>query len=79
MPRLKRLKDEAETVVEKIGYFIPPYEWADMMKLAGKIANILTAPAATTMTYRKALIILEIVEISIKKMLAEEDLKSFEK
>ena len=69
MARLPRLNEEAEAVAEKTGYFIPPYEWADMMKLAGKIANILTCPAATTMTYRKALIILEIVEGSIKKML----------
>ena len=71
MERIPRLTDEAEKVAEKLGYFISPYEWGEMMKTAAKIAGVLTGPAATTMTYRKALIILDIVSGSIRKVLGE--------
>lgn len=39
-----------------------------MMKMAGKISSILSGPAATTMTYAKSKIILEIVMSSIEKV-----------
>ena len=43
------------------------------MKTVSKIATILVSPAATTMTYRRALIVLELVTSSIKQMLKERE------
>ena len=57
-----------EQIIQKKGYFISPYEWNEMMKTAGRITGILSGPAATTMTYEKAKIILEIVLCSIDRV-----------
>ncbi len=65
---ISRLSQEAEQIKKKKGYFISPYEWNEMMKMAGKICSILSGPAATTMTYAKSKIILEIVMSSIEKV-----------
>ena len=65
---IPRLSQEAEQIKKKKGYYISPYEWNEMMKTAGKISSILSGPAATTMTYEKSKIILEIVLSSIEKM-----------
>lgn len=71
--RLPNLSQESDEVSSRIGYYIHPYEWSDMMKTVSKIATILVSPAATTMTYRRALIVLELVTSSIKEMLKERE------
>ena len=71
--RLPNLSQEADEVSSRIGYYMHPYEWSDMMKTVSKIATILVSPAATTMTYRRALIVLELVTSSIKQMLKERE------
>ncbi len=48
--RLPNLSQEADEVSSRIGYYMHPYEWSDMMKTVSKIATILVSPAATTMT-----------------------------
>lgn len=68
MDNISRLSQEAEQIKKKKGYYISPYEWNEMMKTAGKISSILSGPAATTMTYAKSKIILEIVMSSIEKV-----------
>lgn len=68
MAKLPRLTEEAEQIAQQRGYYIPPYEWNDMMRAAGKIVSILSGPAATTMTYEKSKIILEIVLDSIRRI-----------
>lgn len=65
---ISRLSKEAEQIRKQKGYYISPYEWNEMMKMAGKISSILSGPAATTMTYEKSKIILEIVMSSIQKI-----------
>lgn len=69
--RLPGINEEALEVTKRTGYYIHPYEWGEMMKMASRILTMLTAPAATTMTYRRALIILDIVSGTIRKMLGE--------
>ena len=71
--RLPNLSQEADEVSSRIGYYIHPYEWSDMMKTVSKIATVLVSPAATAMTYRRALIVLELVTSSIKEMLKERE------
>ena len=68
MTRIPRLTEEVEQIIQKKGYFISPYEWNEMMKTAGWIMGILSGPAAITMTYEKAKIILEIVLSSIERV-----------
>lgn len=68
MEKLPRLAEEAERIAQTKGYYISPYEWNDMMKAANKITAILSGPAATTMTYEKSKIILEIVLDSIRRI-----------
>lgn len=68
MEKLPRITQEAEAIAQKRGYYITPYEWNEMMKTAGRITALLSGPAATTMTYEKAKIILEIVMDSIGKV-----------
>ena len=71
--RVPSLSQEADEVSSRVGYYIHPYEWSEMMKMVSKIATILVSPAATTMTYRRALIVLELVTSSIKQMLKERE------
>ena len=68
MTRIPMLTEEVEQIIQKKGYFISPYEWNEMMKTAGRIMGILSGPAAITMTYEKAKIILEIVLSSIERV-----------
>ena len=70
LPNLSQVADEDSS---RKSYYIHPYEWSDMMKTVSKIATILVSPAATTMTYRRALIVLELVTSSIKEMLKERE------
>lgn len=70
MEKLPRITQEAEMIAQRRGYYISPYEWNEMMKTAGKIVAVLSGPAATTMTYEKAKIILEIVMDSIDKVMS---------
>lgn len=70
MEKLPRITQEAEMIAQRRGYYISPYEWNEMMKTAGKIAAVLSGPAATTMTYEKAKIILEIVMDSIDRVMS---------
>ncbi len=71
--RLPGIKEEAEEVTRLKGYYIHPYEWSDMLKMASRISAILVSPAATTMTYKRALIVLDLVSMSIKEMIAERE------
>lgn len=71
--RLPGINEEALEVTKRTGYYIHPYEWSEMMKMAARIAGILISPAATTMTYRRALIILDMVSGTIKEMLGEKE------
>ena len=41
MDNFSRLSQEAEQIKKKKGYFISPYEWNEMMKMAGKISELL--------------------------------------
>ena len=67
--RLPGIKEEAEEVTRQKGYYIHPYEWSDMLKMASRIS-------ATTMTYKRALIVLDLVSMSIKEMIAEREAES---
>lgn len=50
--RLPGIKEEAEEVTRLKGYYIHPYEWSDMLKMASRISAILVSPAATTKTVK---------------------------
>lgn len=58
------IKQEAEDISAKNGYYIPPYRFKMMAKLAEKISSALVGPG-NELTYTEMLIVLKSVENSI--------------
>lgn len=59
------IKQEAEDVTQKNGYYIPPYRFKMMAKCAEKISSLLVG-AGNELTYTEMLIVLKSIEDNIQ-------------
>lgn len=66
--KTSRIAQEAEEITAKVGEYIPPFRLAEMLKIAGKIQNLIINNTAFAPTYRECKIVLSIVEDSIDKV-----------
>lgn len=65
--RVPTLKEEAEAVAAKNGYYVPPYRFQQMMKAASKITDLLLSKQIQT-SYAECKMIMEIVMAAIDKV-----------
>ena len=68
-------KKESEEVTDRLGYYIPPYRMASLMKTAQKITDML-ARADVCMTYTECKIVLDIVGRAIDRATGKENTKN---
>lgn len=71
MTPAERLQAEKERVLAETGFYVPPYRLANLMKAAGKIADILVK-ADTNICYEECEIVLHIVSSAIASITKEE-------
>ena len=61
------LKDEAESVTERCGVYISPYELEILSRKANDVLKVLNKPCGITMNYQRINVVLEIVEKTIEE------------
>ena len=65
------LKKECEDIVQRTGIYIPPYRFANIMRTATKIAELITK-SDIFVSYTESLLIMKIVMKSIGEITGEE-------
>lgn len=67
MTKLQSIKQETEETVERLGYYIPPYRLAQMLKTAQQVIDLISKSTVPSASYAECRFILEIVQGSIEK------------
>lgn len=66
MTKPQTIRQESEETIGRLGYYIPPYKLAQMMKTAQQIMDLLSRSCVPA-SYAECSIILDIVQNSIAK------------
>lgn len=64
--RLPTMAEEAAALTERMGYYVPPYKLAAMLKTASKVLNIIT-DSRTQCTYADCKVSLSLVEDALRR------------
>lgn len=72
MAMLKDISVEAKEIEERTGVYIPPYRLTILMKAASQVADKILMIPSITCSYFEAELVLEIVEMAIKKAKGEQ-------
>ena len=72
MNRLLTLQEEAKEVGERLGYYIPPYKYGELVKMKSKIVGLMVGPSAITMTYQEMQILLDMISRDVSHILGNE-------
>ena len=64
--RMPTMAEEAAVVTERMGYYVPPWRLADLVKTASRVLNII-ANSKTQCTYEDCKLILGLVEATLQR------------